>query len=129
MDEFTDKTSLLNWSHIKFTFFSHKGRLNRRRYWVMSTVLLILSIAYFCLTLLMLKEAPSTFGWLMIAFGVILLIYISIMMNIKRIHDHDRKGHFLWLYLVPMANNWLMIELLFVKGTNGPNRFGEDPLQ
>jgi uncharacterized membrane protein YhaH (DUF805 family) len=32
------------------------------------------------------------------------------------------------LFLVPILNFWPLIELLFVRGTVGANRFGPDPV-
>ncbi|MGN6670834.1 MAG: DUF805 domain-containing protein [Candidatus Nucleicultricaceae bacterium] len=129
MDHFTDKTPLLNWSHLKFILFSPKGRLNRRRYWLTGLILLPVHIIYWGFTAFMFAQAQTAAGWMLVVAGIVLTIYTSLIISIKRLHDHDRKGHFLWLTFVPMANNWLTIEICFVRGTKGPNRFGEDPLR
>jgi uncharacterized membrane protein YhaH (DUF805 family) len=47
---------------------------------------------------------------------------------IKRSHDRDRSGWFILLFLVPLLNLWPLIELLFLRGTIGSNRFGPDPV-
>src|SRR5262249_49812879 len=47
----------------------------------------------------------------------------------KRCHDRDRSAWFLLILLVPyLGQIWLLIELAFLRGTPGPNRFGSDPL-
>jgi uncharacterized membrane protein YhaH (DUF805 family) len=59
---------------------------------------------------------------------VIFLLYIyaacmpSIALFVRRIHDTGNSG---WFALVPVYN----IILLFIPGTNGPNRFGPDSKQ
>ncbi len=59
----------------------------------------------------------------------------GIALGVRRIHDFDKSG---WLYLIvllggfiPIASifisiGWLIVN--FLRGTVGPNRFGEDPL-
>ncbi|HWX05637.1 MAG TPA: DUF805 domain-containing protein [Bradyrhizobium sp.] len=73
--------------------------------------------------------------------------------TVKRLHDRNRSGWWIILFLVvpPLFNRfddlfgdswtvlflglfagvlwyWGLIEMLFLKGTRGPNRFGPDPL-
>ncbi|MBV8790433.1 MAG: DUF805 domain-containing protein, partial [Pseudolabrys sp.] len=74
----------------------------------------------------------------------------SIMVGIKRLHDRNKSGWWMLLfYGVPvMLDNidrhvmeslvftvpsfaitiWALVELGFLRGTPGPNRFGPDPL-
>jgi uncharacterized membrane protein YhaH (DUF805 family) len=47
---------------------------------------------------------------------------------VRRLHDLDRPGIHYWLFLVPFYNFYLSILLLFARGTDGPNQYGEDPL-
>ena len=50
--------------------------------------------------------------------------------NAKRYHDRDRSGWWLLLILIPLLGPlWLIVVLGFLKGTEGENRFGPDPLQ
>lgn len=60
----------------------------------------------------------------------------SIALAVRRIHDFDRSG---WLYLIVVIGGnipiigmliflgWLIVN--FFRGTTGPNRFGDDPLE
>lgn len=58
-------------------------------------------------------------------FGVI----INLNLIVKRLHDRDHSGWFYLIALIPMVGGiWLLVELGFLPGTEGPNRFGEDPL-
>jgi uncharacterized membrane protein YhaH (DUF805 family) len=60
---------------------------------------------------------------------LILLIWVNLAIQIKRWHDLGKTGWWALVNLIPVIG-WLiaLIELGFVKGTAGPNRFGEDPL-
>jgi len=79
----------------------------------------------------------------------------ALAIGVKRLHDRDRSGWWIvLLYFGPMvleaAQNstesgtlasillglgafavsiWALVELGFLRGTSGPNRFGPDPLQ
>ena len=57
------------------------------------------------------------------------LVWSGICVGIKRCHDRERSGWFLLVSLIPFIGAiWLTIELYFLRGTVGPNKFGEDPL-
>jgi len=53
----------------------------------------------------------------------------SIMMLARRLHDLDKSGWWMLLLFVPLVNILFYIYILFFKGTEGPNQYGEDPLQ
>ena len=55
-------------------------------------------------------------------------IYPFVIVCIKRLHDRNRSGWFYLLCLVPILNLWPAVEIYFLRGTRGPNRFGPDPL-
>ena len=58
----------------------------------------------------------------------LLALYPSIAVSVKRCHDRDRSGWFLLIGLIPLVNLWVLVELGFLRGTTGENRFGSDPL-
>lgn len=58
----------------------------------------------------------------------ILVIYSSIVLQIKRWHDLDKSGWFTLLGFVPLVGIVCFIYILFVVGTKGDNQFGKDPL-
>jgi uncharacterized membrane protein YhaH (DUF805 family) len=45
--------------------------------------------------------------------------------SVKRCRDRDHSGWFLLLGLIPILNLWPLIELGFLAGTDGPNRYGD----
>jgi uncharacterized membrane protein YhaH (DUF805 family) len=52
----------------------------------------------------------------------------SISVSVRRLHDLDRSGWWWWLWLVPVIG-WIVLLIWFAsRGTDGPNRFGVDPL-
>ena len=55
----------------------------------------------------------------------LLCLIPAIIVHIKRFHDRNKSGWWLLIGLIPIIGAiWLLIELGFLKGTPGPNRFG-----
>lgn len=59
--------------------------------------------------------------------GIFALVALipAIIVYIKRFHDRDKSGWWVLIGLIPIIGSiWLLVELGFLKGTPGPNRFG-----
>ena len=67
---------------------------------------------------------PSVFGSI---FGLIMFLP-SISVAVRRLHDTDRSGWWWWLWLIPLIGWIILIVWYATKGTDGPNRFGPDPM-
>lgn len=115
----------MSWSYV---WLSLDGRINRQVYWLRFALpyVLISLAAVLIHILLVLSGAP---GLPLLPILVVFAgIWPSITAAVKRLHDRGRSGWFLLLALIPFVNIWVMIEVYFLKGTDGPNRFGPDPL-
>lgn len=55
------------------------------------------------------------------------LTIVGILAMVQRCHDFDRTGWWVLLWLIPGVGAIFWIILLFIPGTDGPNRFGPDP--
>ena len=59
----------------------------------------------------------------------VIAIYPSLALYAKRWHDRGKSGWWTLIILVPIFGAlWLLVELGFLKGTEGPNDYGNDPL-
>jgi len=155
--------------------FSFKGRIQRLYWWV--ATLAVGAVAGIATTLLEYgarssgsfvpdpgsdQIAPTgIFGAAITAIGLANL-WINLALSVKRLHDRDRTGAWVFLQIllvflavimivvaiaVPKEQDglwvilagltgiaalvvsvWLFVELGFLRGTRGPNRFGPDPL-
>ena len=56
------------------------------------------------------------------------MLWSSFALQAKRWHDRDKSAWWILLNFIPIANLWALIETLFLRGTEGSNRFGDDPL-
>lgn len=116
---------------FKELFFTSAGRLNRKSYIYRSIFLsFVLGIIQ-----LILELATAAIEALELLFAVMILVLCifgfvaSIMMLARRLHDLDKSGWWMLLLFVPLVNILFYIYILFFKGTEGPNQYGDDPLQ
>lgn len=133
------------WFKFKQKFFTYKGRLNRKPY-NLRVMPISLFIGFYSQLLIELDKIPyeefysaigvsesvgDLIGIIMILIWLISTIggSISIFMNaIRRLHDLDKSGWLLLLMFVPIVGFFFGWYLILVKGTNGNNRYGPDPL-
>ena len=52
----------------------------------------------------------------------------SLAVAVRRLHDRDMSGWWILLALVPLVGVLAILIILALKGTDGPNRFGVDPI-
>ena len=102
-------------------WFSPKGRINRQRYWIAGiAAAAVTQVGGLILGLLIFRLAYIPIS--------LLAVYSNIVLGIKRCHDRGRSGWFMLLFAVPLLNLWPFVELLFLKGETGSNKYGPDPL-
>jgi len=107
-------------------FFSPSSRINRLRYWAHSMLMaipfyIVVGISAF------LAFKVSTLFWGIAVIAYIALIAFSFILIIQRLHDLDKSGWLSLLALVPLANLYLVVLLIFFKGTEGRNSYGLPP--
>ncbi len=110
--------------------FSFKGRMNRLKYWLYSIVpmaIMFIAVMPIILTAQEGREASPFFSLLMMV-AVVVAMWISLAIQVKRWHDIDQSGWWVLAGMIPYVNIIVLIVLGFVKGTEGANRFGDDPL-
>ena len=106
-------------------FFSLRGRLSRRQYWLYG-VLALLGLALIGHVLLDIARVRPRSADLIVN---LLLVWPALAVSVKRWHDRDKSGWWVLLNLVPVIGwIWMLIENGFLRGTAGPNHFGDDPL-
>lgn len=137
-------------------FLSTDGRINRLRFWIGTLILVAISTAATMLNLAVIGVSQTAVMLsVLVAFA---LAYPSYALMAKRFQDRDRPGMLALLGIVPVfivnllytfrvldpinptalsrfldvilvvIGLWLLVELGCFKGTQGPNRYGPDPL-
>ena len=111
---------------------SWKGRLNRKRYFFRTvgfTVVYCLAATFASVLAVLLMDASEATVEGIVYFMSIPFAILVYFNTIKRLHDLDKSGWYLLLNFVPIINVIFSLYLIFVKGTDGPNGYGEDPLK
>lgn len=110
-------------------FTTYNGRISRSQYWI--GFLILVGVAFVIGMVLGAMGAGNEPGApsLLEALLNIALIPLVFAVYIKRFHDLGKSGWFSLLLIVPLVNILVGIFWLgFVKGTDGPNEYGEDPV-
>lgn len=130
-------------------FFSFEGRINRLPFWIAS--LAAVFVLAFLIVLSLALGGPSEETATVIFILAIPGVWIALALGAKRLHDRDKSAWWLLVfYVLPSAleeigkdtgragiililialvlSLWALVELGFRRGTNGPNRYGADPL-
>jgi MFS family permease len=102
--------------------FSFEGRITRAQWW---GYFIPYFVVYVCLCVVgaRLQSFVSV-----LLYGLVML-YPTLAVNVKRCHDRGRSGWFILVGLLPILNFWYATEICFLRGTNGANEYGPDPLQ
>ena len=135
--------------HYLDLYFNPTGRVSRRTWCRQAVQLLaIAAIIYVATTfilifpgvfilILLMELFPSVFAGLEdepylpnilpIPAGIVVpaMIWCTVALNIKRLHDQDRSASWLLLLLLPVIG-WVILVILvaFMPGTEGWNRYG-----
>jgi uncharacterized membrane protein YhaH (DUF805 family) len=103
--------------------FSFQGRIPRKTYWIWGVGALLLVGIFFYILLGIVGVKDQATQYLV----NLLLLWPSLAITVKRWHDRDKSAWWLLIMLVPLVGTlWALIECGFLRGTVGPNRFGED---
>lgn len=107
--------------------FSFQGRICRRDYWLKGCLVLLPVII---IDDILLAYGIDNDGAYMLSMVIgIALLYPSFALAIKRLHDRNRSGWFFLISLIPIVGPiWILMEVWFLRGTVGANRFGGDPV-
>jgi uncharacterized membrane protein YhaH (DUF805 family) len=109
--------------------FSPHGRISRTQYWLRWALpVFVLSMVLYILMMATLNTSAGVFFVIIYFIVMLVLVWPNLAILIKRSHDRDWPWPFILLFLVPLLNFWPLIELLFLRGTIGSNRFGPDPV-
>lgn len=109
-------------------YFSFEGRVNRRVFWLNLVVFVALplmilgalidrNLGYFG------RRGPASLV------AMLLLTWPSLAVQAKRWHDLDKSAWWILVGFIPIIGAiWTLVANGFLRGTQGPNRFGDDPL-
>lgn len=96
------------------------GRSSRKEFWFFKILDWLIACFFLAFRIAVEIETAPVFDWLWFIYTLGTFVP-SIAVAVRRLHD---TGHSGWWILVPFYN----IYLLFKKGDEGYNEYGEDPI-
>ena len=104
--------------------FSLHGRIPRKTWWAYG----VLGLTWFGLQAYMLLGIVGVRPINAEQLVNLIVFWPALALLVKRWHDRDKTGWWVLLNIVPLIGfAWTFIECGFLRGTVGPNRYGEDP--
>ncbi|MCB1377003.1 MAG: DUF805 domain-containing protein [Alphaproteobacteria bacterium] len=113
----------------KYLFTSFEGRIGRQQMWM--GVIVICAVSFIASALDWILGTISLDRGFGIIGGIVSLIsiYPSLALYAKRWHDRGKSGWWSLIILVPLIGViWWFVECGCLRGTEGPNQYGSDPL-
>ena len=110
-------------------YFDFSGRARRKEYWFFTLYHTLLLFTGELLAGFLAKENSP----LAMVFTVIFFLYIlasiipTIAVSVRRLHDIDKSGWWLFIGLIPIVGAIWSLILMCTDGTSGPNQYGPDP--
>jgi uncharacterized membrane protein YhaH (DUF805 family) len=112
----------LTWKQILFSF---EGRIPRRTYWGFT---LLATGAFYALFFALMAILGENTGAIVSLIIWIPMLWCGLAIAAKRWHDRDKSAWWILIALVPFIGGiWTFVECGSLRGTEGANRYGEDP--
>jgi uncharacterized membrane protein YhaH (DUF805 family) len=132
-------------------WFGFRGRINRAKFWLVA----LINTAILMVGAGLAFATGSTIVWALFGLFYIVVLVSGLSITIRRLHDRDKSGWWALVFFVAPAllsgigaalgsslglgasifslaslaiSIWAFIELGCLRGTQGPNQFGPDPL-
>jgi uncharacterized membrane protein YhaH (DUF805 family) len=110
--------------------FGAAGRIRRRDYWLLSIGSSVTIAILDIVASLFLGRSEDGFApgnpvsWLL----WFISLWIGIALMLKRLHDRNKGPVWIIVYMIAIVGwIWCVVELGFLDGTPGPNRYGLSP--
>jgi|SRR5579871_339115 len=120
--------------NIMHLLFSFQGRIRRLHYWLGAIGAGLVFGVVYGIVMSASMSAMASGGSPNIIFSLIGLVaavayaWVGLALGVKRCHDRDKTGWFLLIGLIPIIGGlWLLVDLGFLDGTQGPNKYGPSP--
>jgi uncharacterized membrane protein YhaH (DUF805 family) len=129
----------------KYLFTSFEGRISRQPFWLSILVMFIVQWVLMLILGVVLgtsmmsgmdpnmapeeTAAMATTAMIPVLIVSLLFLYPTLAIYAKRWHDRSKSGWWTLIVLIPIIGGiWFLVECGFLRGTEGPNQYGEDPI-
>ena len=102
------------------------GRARRKEYWMFVLVNFVITVALSLISPLIGVGARGGWGLLAVIYTLAMIIP-SITVHVRRLHDIDRSGWWMWISLIPLVGVLVLLLYAVREGTPGSNQYGPNP--
>ncbi|GEO87539.1 hypothetical protein GCM10007920_23980 [Ciceribacter naphthalenivorans] len=99
-------------------YFDFAGRSSRSDFWLFTLTLMIIM-----LIALVIDSAIESLG-VLAALVYAVHVIPSVSITVRRLHDINRSGWWVWIGLVPLVGPIVLLVFACTAATDAPNRFG-----
>lgn len=114
--------------HAFNNFANFDGRASRTEYWMFVVFNTTFAIASFTIDLIFnLNFESLNFGPFYILYTLVAFVP-GLALSVRRLHDVGRNGFFIFIALLPIIGSIWLLVLFLMKGDDGENGYGEEPV-
>jgi uncharacterized membrane protein YhaH (DUF805 family) len=104
------------------------GRSRRKEYWMYTLYNIVIYTVLYLAGFITLMRSSIYMVFFGMAFIYALAVLVpSLAVAVRRLHDTDKSGWFIFISLVPIVGGIILLVLLCLDSTPGDNRFGPNP--
>jgi uncharacterized membrane protein YhaH (DUF805 family) len=145
----------MDWKDLFFLFFSFEGRINRQPFWlgnlalwgmqigaalvagiipfltfITVIALIVATIGGLALSVKRLHDRNRSGWWVLLPYTPVMLLVLTLIAGFAGVEEVKLPALLVTILstAIVVIVIWFLIEVGFLKGTQGPNRFGLDPL-
>jgi len=111
--------------------FVFKGRAIRSEYWYFVLFCILVNLAMEALAGVLVngvhENSLGVLGLIYILFGLV-TIFPSLSVTIRRLHDTGKSGWWVLIAFIPVLGTLCLLYWMIIKGDEGENRYGPNPL-
>src|SRR5262249_10622122 len=106
-------------------YVDFRGRAARPEYWfwILFYTLVIIGLSILDAIIVGAGSKAAVFTLL----GFLALWLPTLAVSVRRLHDQDYSGWMILLSFIPLIGGIIVLVLMCLRGTPGPNRFGPEP--
>src|SRR5690348_4200030 len=108
-------------------YFTFAGRAPRSEYWYFYLFFVLIIVVAGVIDGALGPQAGG-FGTFLFFAAILVLFIPQVSVTVRRLHDLDRSGWWFWLGLVPLVGGLILLFWFCMKGTEGENQYGPNPL-
>lgn len=114
---------------VQNNYKNFDGRARRREFWMFQLAVFIIFFALGIVAGILgaVADFLGMIAGLIVMVASLAILVPSIALCVRRLHDTNKSGWFLFVALIPFVGGLYLLYLYITEGDKGANQYGEDP--